>query len=182
MPSDDRPRPTVLLQAPEGAYRWLAFDRPRTVLVADRPDEVATVVARAAAAAEDGLWAAGFLAYEAAPAFDAAFVTRSRGDLPLAWFGLFGEPREVDLDELPAGRSLELGEWAPTLAAEAYGRRISEIRRAIARGDTYQVNFTFRLRSPYVGDPWSLFRRLAAGRPHGQGAWLDLGEHQICSA
>ncbi len=179
--SGERSRPMVLAQASLPTRRWLAFDRPRAVLEARRVEEVAEVVRRAAAAAEDGIWAAGFLAYEAAPAFDPAFVTRPPGALPLAWFGLFDESREVALDELPPGGALRLGEWTPALDAEAYARRVATIRRAIARGDTYQVNLTFPLRSSYAGDPWSLFRRLAVPPSPGHRAWVDLGGHQICS-
>ncbi len=181
MPADDRPRPTVLLQASSLTDRWLAFYRPRAILETRRLEEVAGIVARAAEAAEGGLWAAGFLTYEAAPAFDPALVTGRAGSLPLVWFGLFERPREVTLDELATGASLELGDWTPTLDPEAYARRITTIRQAIARGDTYQVNLSLRLRARYAGDPWSLFHRLASTRPNGHGAWVDLGEHQLCS-
>ena len=36
---------------------------------------------------------------------------------------------------------------------------IAQLRERIAAGETYQVNYTFRLRQP-AGDPWTLFAQL----------------------
>jgi para-aminobenzoate synthetase/4-amino-4-deoxychorismate lyase len=182
VPAEDRLPPTLLLQASSAANRWLAFEQPLAILAAHRLEEVTEVVARATEAARQGLWAAGFLTYEAAPAFDPAFVTRAAGALPLVWFGLFEKPRRVALEELPfTGASPRHAEWQPTLGARKFAHRVERVHAAVARGDTYQVNLTFRLRSRGVDDAWPLFRRLAAGRARGHGAWVDLGEHQLCS-
>ena len=51
-----------------------------------------------------------------------------------------------------------------------------------ADGRTYQVNYTYRLRAPFSGDPWSFFMTLARKQPIGYAAYLDIGSHLICSA
>ena len=80
----------VLLHDPEGAA-WLAFRNPLEVIEVFDPDEVAPALARVQAAVDQhGLHAAGALAYEAAPAFDRACVTKApAGGMPLLWFGLY---------------------------------------------------------------------------------------------
>ena len=77
--------PTVLLQhGALDARRWLLFRRPAAILVAERPGDVLALLAEAEAAVRAGRWAAGFLSYEAAPAFDPALAAFEESTLPLA--------------------------------------------------------------------------------------------------
>ena len=72
-----------------GCSGWLRFGEPLAVLRADRLSEVLPVCREAERAAAEGLYAVGFISYEAAPAFDPALVVRDGCPLPLAWFGVF---------------------------------------------------------------------------------------------
>jgi para-aminobenzoate synthetase/4-amino-4-deoxychorismate lyase len=162
---------------------------PVGVLQALRPDEVTGVVRAAAQAAARGLWAAGFVAYEAAPGFDPALRVRERepGDpfaaLPLAWFGMFERREDTLLPEPPAaepGRGT--GIWQPSVSRERYDRAIAEIRRRIAAGDTYQVNHTLRLRSVVAGDERGLYRDLCYAQRGAYGAYVNAGRYRVLSA
>ena len=51
---------------------WLWFEAPSGQVVARRPDQVAEALARLTAATDAGTWAAGWIAYEAAPGLDPA--------------------------------------------------------------------------------------------------------------
>ncbi len=145
---------TVVVQDGE---RWLLFAQPVAVVAAHTPAEVLPALHRAVQAIEDdGLHAAGFITYEAAPGFDPALVVRPPGPLPLLWFGLY-RPPEV-WDRLPAGERYVLGEWQASQAFAGYRRAIDQIKDAIARGDTYQVNYTIALRARWEGDAWGLRR------------------------
>ena len=160
--------------------RWLSFSNPHGWLVALKLSEVAAVVAEAEAAVERGWWAVGWIAYEAAGAFDAALETRSaEPGLPLVRFGLYPPPTlSLAVPEAePADVSLE-----PDLGLGAYRERIDRVRSAIARGDTYQVNLTLRLEGDFRDDPWRLFRRLQAAQPGGYGAYLESPTHVVASA
>ncbi len=172
--------PRVLVQTRVGAGTgWLDFRNPVEALEAERPDAVPPLLERLDAAARDGLWAAGFLTYEAAPAFDPAFVTRPPGPLPAAWFGLFERPRAA---AAPGGGDYAVSEWRPSIERDRYGDAIARIRERIAAGDTYQINYTFRLGAEFAGDPLAFFADLAGGRRAGRAAYLDLGRHVVCSA
>ena len=175
-----RPPGLVLRAAPAGRECWLRFESPVAVLEARQATEVRPLLRQLEAATERGLFAAGFLTYEAASAFDPAFVTRPRRRLPLAWFALFERTESVDAPPRPGG-PFRLTRWRPSVAPDEYRRGVETIRRWIARGDTYQVNYTFRLQARLSGDPWSLFSRLWRAQRGCWAAFVDTGEQILCS-
>src|SRR5678815_74228 len=109
-----------------------------TTRTATRIDDVLSVLEFAEREARSGLHVAVMLSYEAAPAFDPAFVTHGPSDFPLAWAAVF--------DDVPAGEQLESyssTEWKPLVTRDEYDQSVSRIRELIAAGDTYQVNYSF---------------------------------------
>lgn len=161
---------------------------PVGVVEARRPEEVAEVIASVAASAHRGLWAGGFVSYEAAPGLDPALAVRSRapqdpfGDLPLAWFALFEGREETRLPE-PRDDGPAAGEgWRPSVDRETYDAAIASIHERIAAGDTYQVNHTLRLRSRVAGDERGLYRDLCFAQRGGYAAYLNAGRYRVCSA
>jgi para-aminobenzoate synthetase/4-amino-4-deoxychorismate lyase len=131
----------------------------------------------------DRLHAAGFISYEAAPAFDYALKTLTPDtDFPLLWFGLYDAPEELTENDFSAAGKFSLSEWQPSVSRENYDQAIIEIRERIARGETYQVNHTFRLRADFSGDAFSLFRKMAQAQQAEYAAYLDLGRFAVCSA
>ncbi len=161
--------------------RWLCFSQPERVLAATTREDVLPTLRRVVEAVEEeGLHAAGYIAYEAAPGFDRALTVRGPAALPLLWFGLY-RPPEV-WRQLPAGGAYTLGDWQPSQQLDSYRQAIARIKEAIARGDTYQVNYTIALGAAWRGDPWGLFVDLANAQRGGYAAYIDLGRHVICSA
>ena len=163
--------------APPG---YMVCQSPVDVLEAWRAGEVLPTLAAVERAVETGLYAAGFIAYEAAAAFDPALDVHSSGQTPLAWFALFRDMRPEEC--LSAAGEFQLGVWQPSLGRQQYDEAIDRIRDYIARGDTYQVNYTFRLRAPFRGDPWPLFARLCRAQQARYAAYIDTGKQVICSA
>ena len=107
--------PHIVLQAPLGdSVEWLSFRKPVTTLVGNEPADVLPIFQEIDSATERGLYAAGFLSYEAAPAFDAAMRVRPATELPLVWFGLFEKPEIIE----PPGATLPSGDlsmsWQPS--------------------------------------------------------------------
>lgn len=149
---------------------WRRFDLPVETIVAHRIDEVLPALHRVQAGVRAGNFAAGFLSYEAASAFDSALITKDPGDAPLAWFTLTRRADPCPPPERPEQeplRCLWASEWTPA----EYGERIGRIRAAIQRGETYQVNATFRMRASIIQDPKTLFSALTARQ---QGAYSGL--------
>lgn len=163
----------------DGRRRWAAFERPRRVLRADRLDEVVPCLEAAGAAALDGRWVVGMVAYDAGPALDRAVRSRRHPAVPLACFGVFDDVRAVDG---PAGTAVELGPWTPSWSPADHAGALARVRAHLADGDAYQVNLTFRLRSSFAGDPAGLFAALVAAQPTEQACYLDLGDAAVCCA
>ena len=154
------------LAAPEaGPGAWWRFATPRGALAAASPAEVPALLAELERAAARGLWAVGFVAYEAAPAFDAALAVRA-GPRP----GRRSPPS--DCSTRPSGPRLRprrdgrarVSGLAPALGEAEHAAAIAAVRAAIARGDTYQVNFTFPLHGRLRGLAGGAVRSARAGR------------------
>lgn len=154
------------------------------VIEAQRLDQVNAVLSQAESAVTDGRWVAGFLSYEAAPAFDAALTVIDRAatpfeDLPLAWFSIW--ERRGPTTPLPTG-GYQLGEWLPRLDRPQYEVGVDRIKDHIRRGDTYQVNHTFRMDAAFAGDPRGFYRDLVNSQSCGYGALIDTGRWVVVSA
>lgn len=162
------------------------FGLPRAVVTTDRVADVLPCLRDVEARVRrKGLYAAGFVSYEAAPGCDPALHVRppNGGSTPLLWFGLFDAPHRVR--ELPASSgSGQAGDlrWAPDWSRAEYGAAAGRVRAHLEQGNSYQVNLTFRLHAPWTGDPWGLFCRMASAQPAAYGAYLDVGRFAIASA
>jgi para-aminobenzoate synthetase / 4-amino-4-deoxychorismate lyase len=171
-----------------GAEPSFRLIEPVGVLEATRPAEVADVIRAADAAAERGLWVAGFVAYEAAPGLDPALrVARPVPDdplagLPLVWFGMFEGRQETSLPEPVTEAPQADGAWTPSVDRLTYDEAIERIRGHIAAGDTYQVNHTLRLHATVQGDPRGLYRDLCFAQRGAYASLIDTGRHRVLSA
>jgi para-aminobenzoate synthetase/4-amino-4-deoxychorismate lyase len=188
----------ILLQENGG---WLHFSEPQRILKAERPEEVLPALREIERLGKvNDRYAAGFLSYEAASAFDANLRTHATNSLlneqsslpleerghpeqfanfPYLWFGLYSKPRRVRLPKpLQPKEALN---WEPAIDRETYNAAITQIKDHIAEGRTYQVNYTMRLQTEFTGNAWDFFLRLAQGQ-NNYAAYIDTGRHVICSA
>jgi para-aminobenzoate synthetase/4-amino-4-deoxychorismate lyase len=163
--------------------KWLYFREPQQIIEATSHEEVVPGLTLVDSLVQrQGLYAAGFLSYEAAPAFDRALCTRPPSLFPLLWFGLYSKPDFIELsakDGTRAGNSFPL---IPSISRSAYEQSILQIKTFITNGDTYQVNYTFRLHGPFAGDPQEFFLNLVRAQRADYAAYIDTGRYVICSA
>ncbi|MBK9519201.1 MAG: chorismate-binding protein [Anaeromyxobacter sp.] len=179
----------AVLELDSAPWGRLRFGAPVEVIEARRLAEVRPAIRLVEAAARAGRWAVGYLAYEAAPAFDEALVVRA-GEGPLVWFGIHERPLERDLApdrDFDLARGLDpfqaaLLDLHPEVDRAAHQASVERLREAIAAGTAYQVNLTYRLRGRLVGDPLALYRRLRAAQGGGETAFLRAGDRAIVSA
>jgi len=171
----------VILRTP-WAGPWRRFQRPSRVIATRDPARVRTALEDVDREVRAGSYAAGFVAYEAASAFDLP-AREPASSLPLVCFGIFSPMDVESLGRLPgAAGAATLGDWAPSIDHAAYLRAIASIKERIAAGDTYQINFTFRLLARFTGDPLALMRTVYAGQAGPWSAYIDMGTHAVCSA
>lgn len=161
---------------------WLTFANPQEIITAAHLAEVQPALQRLEEVRQSQqLYAVGFVSYEAAPALDEALVTRPADpDFPLVWFGVYNSVRE--LSEPPCCNKYNLGTWEPTIGREQYVQTVQQIKQYIAQGDTYQINYSFRLRANFAGDSRALFLDLTRSQPSRYMAWINTGRYAICSA
>lgn len=160
--------------------RLMAFRRPKVILQTDYIGDVVPMLAEIEAQVNrHNLTAVGFVGYEAATAFDAALTCFPTAPTPLLWFGLYADGMPFGRNAIPG--SYQLGVPHLSLTAATFAQRIALIKAAIARGETYQVNFTFPVTMPFTGDPLALFVDLMAAQQGRYGAYIQTDEFAICS-
>ena len=159
---------------------WLKFINPRRVIVTEKLDEVRKSLGDVEKLVNENGWtAAGFISYEAAPAFDPAMKIKATKDFPFLWFGLYDSFQT--LQQLENFENLSPLTWTPDTKKDTYNAAIQTIKERIAQGKTYQVNYTMRLRADFEADPRTLFGHLARSQ-NKYAAFLDIGDWAICSA
>jgi para-aminobenzoate synthetase / 4-amino-4-deoxychorismate lyase len=165
---------------------WLAFHQPLTILTAHHPAEVQPLLEQVQSFVEQGQFAAGFVSYESAPAFDRVLAVRpseaNQADFPFAWFSLYAAVEPITLPSVATLPDLPILDWQATITPGEYEQAIAQIKAYIQRGDTYQVNFSFRLRAPFAGDAWAYFVRMVHNQRCTYGAWIDMPDWTICSS
>ena len=172
-----------------GAEPSFRLVRPAGVLEARHPQEVSGVIAAAEQAAARGLWVAGYVAYDAAPGLDPALRLRQStpadpfGAVPLAWFAMFEGREDTILPDPPAHQAPPSdAAWRASMTRSDYDAAIGRVHQHIAAGETYQVNFTLRLRATIEGDPRGLYRDLCYAQRGAYAGFLDTGRYQVLSA
>ncbi|MCH8273266.1 MAG: aminodeoxychorismate synthase component I [Armatimonadetes bacterium] len=173
---------TVLIQ--DGS-RWLSFSDPVQVITATCVGEVETALQTVeTAVSQRNLHAAGFITYEASAAYNLT-VNDPIGDaLPLLWFGLYeGHDTVEDIGELCESLGpYALGDSQPSVDLPGYEAVIPRIKDYMVQGHTYQLNYTFRMRASFEGEPLALFSDLVNAQQAMHTAYVDTGRYAVCSA
>jgi para-aminobenzoate synthetase/4-amino-4-deoxychorismate lyase len=159
----------------------LILNSPTRVLYANQLPEILPLLKSAEAAAASGSWVALMLSYEAAPAFDRALKTHRPGLLPLAMGAVFDGPTTEPSEVVGPTGGYKLSSWTPQVTRTQYNQGIEAIRELIARGDTYQVNYTFPMTSSFPGDSVRWYENLCRAQGAEYSVYLDLGRYKILS-
>lgn len=173
-------KPVVLFESHRKGTSFRFCD-PCDIICVSHPKDVGPAFDRIERAVHSGLHAAGFLSYEAASGLDPVLKTHVPGDFPLMWFGLFRHREHIPVGTRNGGH-YDLGAWRPSVSRAAYNTALNRIRDLIIAGDTYQVNYSFRLRANFSGNSLSLYRDLCRAQRTDYAAYLDIGRFQILSA
>ncbi len=149
------------------AEGWLVFEEIVGEVIAREPADVPAVLETVESAVNGkGLYAAGFLSYEAASAYGLA-VHHPIDGLPPAVFALYR--RCTPVDHLPAygadtGR-IRPDAWRPLLPRGEYTRAITAVKHYLEAGHSYQVNYTFPLEATLIGRAGIAAARAVARTP-----------------
>lgn len=75
----------------------------------------------------------------------------------------------------------ELANFLPTISREEYVEKISEIKKYLRDGDSYQVNFAQEFLGDFSGDPFALYTAMFAVNPTAMSFYFEEGSLAICS-
>lgn len=160
------------------------YTDPQEIVIARRPEDVATALGRIGAT--PGRWA-GALAYEAGLALEERLMpradARSGAAGPLVWFARFAQMETLSSAEVAAWLAREsqghgrLGPLGPAHSVGGYARAFAQVQEAIRAGDIYQANLTFQLAGSWAGDPLAIYAALRQDARGGHGAVLWDGSH-----
>jgi len=165
--------------------RWLRIRCfPRTIK-AGEPAQFLLALDELEARRREGWYACGYLAYEAAQAFDMPVRDYGANPFPLLWFGLC---READMEWMNPQSFLSVGPISDprrvkslNVSYKEYAASIESIHRSLAAGDAYQINYTVRADIELPGDPLGHFLRMFRYQPVPYAAFLQIGDGCILS-
>ncbi len=192
---DLRRPPFILLDDQSGHpsdTKALLFTQPQSIIRARSVDEVLSALDEADKALKDGWYLAGWIAYEAAAAFEPRMQQAIR-HIPqedLVWLGVFPKPRNLDSHDLDRLMDEAMGgtERRARIVSKQFGedhtthaQNLARIMEALKAGDVYQINHTFPVDFEVEGDPLSLYRTLRRAQPVSYGAYIDTGELRVLS-
>lgn len=177
--SDEKPFLHFSFADKNGIVKPMYFSNPVDIIVAWNIDEVIQCLEAVEQAAHDGYYTAGFLSYEAAPAFDPEYIVHTDYQMPLLWFGVFKAPVSRPLRN---HGSFKTGEWKPAVSAENYNQAIDQIQQHIALGETEQVNYTIHMETAFNGDALSFYKQLQEAQQAKYTAYVNTGDFSILSA
>ena len=168
----------------DSQQQWLSFSKPRKIYSIGKLEQILTTLEQIESQVqEQGLWAAGWISYEASPAFDTALMTHAPGEFPLLWFGLFDKCEVIDLDQWVSSDHVDVFQqtiWSLNSNLPDYTQKINQIKNQIRDGNTYQVNYTIRQYADLDISAEDVFLGFAANAKYG--AFIDTGRFALCSA
>ena len=177
---------TVLLESirrdDENSLSYL-FRDPVAVIQCTSADMVPSCIEQIEKATGCGLYAAGFIGYEAGSVWASRDPDLSSSMFPFLWFGLYDKVERFESPLLlPASRySDEPIDHLLDISSDRYEDRVRTILQFIRNGDTYQVNFTARSTFLWRYGTWELYLRLRRSQPVPYGAFLNCGRFSIVS-
>jgi para-aminobenzoate synthetase/4-amino-4-deoxychorismate lyase len=145
----------------------------------------------------DGLYVAGFLAYECGEGLmGMAHCDRKTATMPLAWFGVYskafifdhrtgefeGEPPDaLTSDNAQPDAYFAIRNLCLDIGKKEYAQKIAAIHEYIRAGDTYQVNFATKASFDFSGSPVAMFEAMLISQPVQYAAFIHAEGRHILS-
>lgn len=171
--------PKVIIHDAVGK-QWLSFEDIITIIETKKLENLIDKLEEIEMQVNDkNLFAAGFISYEASPTFDPVLKTYPPDNFPLLWFGLYQKPKIIKIPRLK--QSNNKYNWQPTVSREEYNSIIEKIKNQLQEGNTYQVNYTFPLKTKFNEDPWVFFTNLIRNQQSDYGAYIEFDRYVIVS-
>ncbi|WP_240420800.1 aminodeoxychorismate synthase component I [Paenibacillus periandrae] len=168
--------PTIIIDFNQ---KRLKFEKPLQIWQTHKLEEISGIFEKVQEAIDEQFYVAGYVSYECAPAFEKHFsVCEPDAEFPLVWFAVYEKPVEEN-DIAPKGM-YSVSDWSAGTNRVDYTNNIEGIHAAIARGETYQVNYSTRLKAKFTGDDFAYYEDLRDVQTNFS-AYLNVGRYRILS-
>ncbi|MCM8823809.1 MAG: chorismate-binding protein, partial [Candidatus Omnitrophica bacterium] len=169
--------------------RSFVFDSCYDILVYRAYDDLEKLFRKIDDYLTRGFWLAGYFCYEFGYTLEERlFNFLKREDYPLVWLGVFKSPKIINhlyqKDFYPfknLGTPYFITNLSPNIKEEEYVSSIQRIKRYLKEGETYQVNFTFKLKFDFKGNPIDLYSHLRNTQPTSYSAFIRTDTDYILS-
>src|SRR5690625_2508865 len=105
------------------AQQPIQFINPIQILTAHTVQEVIPCLEHIQQKVSKGYYAAGYLSYEASPAFNQDFPVKQKNTMPLLWFGIFQKAIKSEQIE-NKDQTYSFTEWKPNLSINNYYKNV----------------------------------------------------------
>ncbi len=182
-------------------YKSLVFLSPLKIIQGNNKSEVLNIFSDLEKHLACGHYLAGFISYEAGLCFEKVFSYAderiNQVKIPLVWLGIYDKPIIYDhkskhfsdenmnadfITYTPSEKDeYNIENLKNNVSKDVYINDIESIKEAIARGETYQVNYTFKHKFDFSGDPVKLFLSLCMKQSASYSAFIRCENYDILS-
>ncbi len=163
--------------------RNFLFADPVEVITCRKPAQLQKCFLQMENYREKGFYLAGFFAYELGYYLEESLRRYCpKIDCPLLWFGVYPEPlRRLPRNDKCENRSFFFSEPRLAVDFQQYEKAIRKIKTCIARGETYQINYTSRYDFHFIGDIAGFYERLKQSQKVSYSALIHFDGNAVIS-
>ncbi len=158
------------------------FTDPVDILTTNKTLEVSKIL-KTIEKARRKYYLAGFLSYELASFVEPSIGENNLCGFPLLWFGVYKKPSIIENTSKLNYRNKEFSyftsEHKPNITDVQYLERIKKIKDYIRKGQTYQINFTYKNKFKFFGNALDFYLNVRKRQPTSYSAFINFGDSSI---
>jgi len=166
-----------------GNKQSLLFVNPKHIITTAKLSEVNSCLGRIDEFRRGKFYLAGFLSYELGETFEDKLMPLREYGFPLLWFGVYKKPIIIKgrVSYSPVRSNYYLKDITCPIERGDYEKIINLIKRFIAEGQTYQINYTFKIKFKVLGSLVDLYFSLRENQKTSYSALIKFGGNSILS-
>ncbi len=167
----------------KGNKQNLLFTDPVDIIACHNPKELAKCFRQIETYRQKGFYLAGFFSYELGYLLEESLKDcYLKQDCPLIWLGVFRHPLSLT-EPITAVENNNFYLSMPTLnvSRNEYKKNIAIIKELIARGETYQINYTAKYKFVFRGNVFTFYNRLKEKQKVSYAALINYNDNHIVS-
>ncbi|NQT95147.1 MAG: aminodeoxychorismate synthase component I [Candidatus Omnitrophica bacterium] len=167
-------------------YKSYLFTNPIDIVSSKELSDIKPCLSYLENSIKKGCFAAGFLSYEAGFAFEEVLQSKRDYNFPFLWFGIYKDPvifdhRRVKFTDVDSTKDYSLRNISLNTDEGKYRSTIERIKSCIEEGNTYQVNYTFKLDFSFEGSVFDLYLELRKRQSVAYSCLMRFGSNYILS-